>query len=136
MPPAPSSRMSSYWPRRAPTPAGDVMAGGGAPDRGAGVANGLGARGGGSKGEGIGDGRSGASGVGRGGPRTGLRVLPGPEATGLGVTGAAAGPPPASTRVAAPLGGRGSIRPDTSLPFSGRISVRAGGRDGSGEAAA
>src|SRR6266566_4116785 len=103
MPPAPSSRMISYWPRRAPTPgarkpAGDVMAGGGAPDPGAGVANGLGARGVGSKGEGIGDGRSGASGVGRGGPRTGLRVLPGPEATGLGVTGAAAGPPPASTR--------------------------------------
>src|SRR5882724_9420130 len=139
MPPAPSSRMISYWPRRAPTPgarkpAGEVTKGAGAPEPGAGVAKGPGGPSGskgegtngeGTNGEGTASGRSGGSGVGRGALGAEARVPP-TAAPGLGALAAlaalaalgAAEPPTGETRVPPPLGGRGSISPDTSLPFS------------------
>jgi hypothetical protein len=69
-----------------------------------------------------------------GDPSGAMRVDP-PTGTGI-IGGRMVAPLAGAIRVEPGLGGRGSIKPDTSLPFSGNITVRAtGGADAAGAGA-
>src|SRR5215831_17668754 len=124
MPPAPSSRMISYWPRRAPTPG--ALNGADEGPKGVGVWLGIGV--------GALDGSGGVEACGGGlalSVSGAMRVAP---PTGIGIIGGRmVGLIAGAMRVAPLLGARGSMRPEISLPSSGNIAVRA---IGAGAAAA
>ena len=126
MPPAPSSRMISYWPRRAPTPG----ARNGADDgpNGVGVWLGIGV--------GAFDASGGVDACGGGSTPcrsdrlraacpSAARCASSLRRQSESSAGASSLPLAGAMRVEPAPGGRGSISPETSLPFSGNIAVRA-----------